>query len=220
MSLLKDNDPLLNINGASSLENLEKQILEAAADSPARGRDHRDHNRNNIVDSSKFQFDSRDDSFAALDSALEESAEGTQENKMYDMIISRVLNNPKIDKRTLLQKFISKIEMESNLNAGISSEISTIKELINKESSVTDDQLGGDHHAISQHTNNGHYRNIGHELKSLKQSKEHHGGKDQAQSMKLIKANKGSLDASAAAGQAEQEDSEIMLNVPSETMAG
>ena len=52
---------------------------------------------------------------------------------MYDMIISRVLNNPKIDKRTLLQKFISKIEMESNLNAGISSEISTIKELINKE---------------------------------------------------------------------------------------
>ena len=128
---------------------------------------------------------------------------------MYDMIISRVLNNPKIDKRTLLQKFISKIEMESNLNAGISSEISTIKELINKE-----DQLGNQH-AISQHTtnNNGH-----HEMQSLKQSKDQHAGKDQAQSMKLIKANKGSLDAAAGAG--EQEDSEIMLNVPSETMAG
>ena len=67
MSLLKDNDPLSN-NGAS-MENLEKQILEAAADSPVR--------ENNIGDSSKFQFDSRDDSFAALDSAQDESHEGT-----------------------------------------------------------------------------------------------------------------------------------------------
>ena len=78
---------------------------------------------------------------------------------MYDVIISKVLNNPKIDKRTLLQKFISKIEMESNMNAGISSEISTIKEFINRDESAQ--QLG------SHKTDNGR------DKKSLKKSKEH-----------------------------------------------
>lgn len=103
--------------------------MEAAADSPSRyGEASKMH-----IDSSKFQFDSRDDSFAAVDSALDDQ-EGGSESNMYDLIISRVLNNPKIDKRTLLQKFISKIEMESNMNAGISSEINAIKLLINKDS--------------------------------------------------------------------------------------
>ena len=50
------------------------------------------------------------------------------ENKMYDVIISKVLSNPKIDKRTLLQKFISRMEMESNIQKGsLSSELSQIK---------------------------------------------------------------------------------------------
>jgi len=43
---------------------------------------------------------------------------------MYDILISKVLSNPRIDKKTLLQKFISKIEMESNMNNGMSSELS------------------------------------------------------------------------------------------------
>ena len=65
------------------------------------------------------------------------------------MIISRVLNNPKIDKRTLLQKFISRIEMESDLNnAGINSEISTIKEFINKEH---DDGDSSNHQPAADH---------------------------------------------------------------------
>ena len=46
-----------------------------------------------------------------------------------------MLGNPRIDKRTLLQKFISKIEMESNMNAGLSSELSQIKKLMSKDSS-------------------------------------------------------------------------------------
>lgn len=76
--------------------------MEAAADSPSR-----DGGVSKInIDSSKFQFDSRDDSFAAVDSALDDQ-EGGSESNMYDLIISRVLSNPKIDKRTLLQKFIS-----------------------------------------------------------------------------------------------------------------
>ena len=50
---------------------------------------------------------------------------------MYDRIISKVLSNPRIDKRTLLQKFISKIEMESNMmNGGLASELSQIKKMM------------------------------------------------------------------------------------------
>ena len=52
------------------------------------------------------------------------SRDEESDNKMYDLIISKVMSNPRIDKRTLLKKFISKIEMESNNNAGLSSELS------------------------------------------------------------------------------------------------
>ena len=83
---------------------------------------------------SEFKLDSNDNSFAAL--ALDDhQADDESEAKMYDMIISKVLGNPRIDKRTLLQKFISKIEMESNMNTGLSSELSHIKKLMSKDSS-------------------------------------------------------------------------------------
>ena len=68
-----------------------------------------------------FQFDSRDDSFPVMDLG---AADEETENKLYDQIISKVLNNPRIDKKTLLQRFISKIELESNVNAGLSEELS------------------------------------------------------------------------------------------------
>ncbi len=58
---------------------------------------------------------------------------------MYDVIISKVLSNPRIDKRTLLQKFISKIELESNLNENLSSELSAIKGLINSSKEGLED---------------------------------------------------------------------------------
>ena len=44
-------------------------------------------------------------------------AEDTADSKLYDNIIQKIIDNPKIDKRTLMQRFIAKIEMESN-NAG------------------------------------------------------------------------------------------------------
>ena len=71
---------------------------------------------------------------------------------MYDAIIAKVLANPRIDKRTLLQKFISKIEMESNVQAGISEELSQIKQMISKQSSESKSNLAQNHkpHAVSQ----------------------------------------------------------------------
>ena len=100
MSLLKDNTISNNQHhvNAASMKNLEKQILEAAADSPSRDGNNASKMQ---MDSSKFQFDSRDDSFAAVDSIVDENEAGSESN-MYDLIISRVLSNPKIDKRTLL----------------------------------------------------------------------------------------------------------------------
>jgi len=56
---------------------------------------------------------------------------------MYDILISKVLSNPRIDKRTLLQKFISKIELESNMNnIGLASELSQIKKMMSNESTT------------------------------------------------------------------------------------
>ena len=81
----------------------------------------------------KFQLDSKEDSLSVIESQLREEEE-QGENKVYDLIISKVLNDPRIDKRTLLQKFISKIEMESNMNSGLASELSQIKRLMEKES--------------------------------------------------------------------------------------
>lgn len=70
-----------------------------------------------------FPFDSQD-SIAGMDSLLEES-----ESKMYDIIISKLINNPKIDKRALIQRFITKIEMESNNSGQLASELNQIKSL-------------------------------------------------------------------------------------------
>lgn len=65
---------------------------------------------------------------------------------MYDKIISKVLSNPRIDKRTLLKKFISKIEMESNvMNGGLASELSQIKKMmLSNEYDASEDQLSAE----------------------------------------------------------------------------
>ncbi len=62
---------------------------------------------------------------------------------MYDLIISKVMSNPRIDKRTLLRKFISKIEMESNNNTGLSSELSQIKKMMEKEPTDPEQIING-----------------------------------------------------------------------------
>ena len=109
-------------NNASSIEGLEQQLLAVAADSPSSKK------------AKEFQFDSRDDSFVVADS---QNADEEDENKMYDILISKVLSNPRIDKRTLLQKFISKIELESNMNnIGLASELSQIKKMMSNESTT------------------------------------------------------------------------------------
>ena len=103
--------------------------MEAMESPPRKGQNMQEvHKR---IDS-EFKLDSNDNSFAAMDLP---QADDESEAKMYDMIISKVLANPRIDKRTLLQKFISKIEMESNMNTGLSSELSHIKKLMSKDSS-------------------------------------------------------------------------------------
>jgi len=72
-----------------------------------------------------------------------ESGDLEGEDKMYDFSIAKVMSNPRIDKRTLLQKFISKIEMESNMHAGLSSELSQIKHMIAKEPTDADSIING-----------------------------------------------------------------------------
>ncbi len=62
---------------------------------------------------------------------------------MYDLIISKVMSNPRIDKRTLLRKFISKIEMESNNISGLSSELSQIKKMMEKEPTDPEQIING-----------------------------------------------------------------------------
>lgn len=77
---------------------------------------------------------------------------------MYDVIISKVLSNPRIDKKTLLQKFISKIEMESHMGQGLSDELSQIKRLLEGGNGTSFESVeminhsGADHrqHAVSQ----------------------------------------------------------------------
>lgn len=51
-------------------------------------------------------------------------AEDTVDSQLYDKIIQKIIDNPKIDKRTLMQRFIVKIEMESNNAGGIVEELS------------------------------------------------------------------------------------------------
>ena len=55
---------------------------------------------------------------------------------MYDAIIQKLIGNPRIDKKTLIQRFIAKIELESNISGNMmSSELSQIKNLINETDS-------------------------------------------------------------------------------------
>jgi len=70
-----------------------------------------------------------------------------QENKLYDMIISKVLSNPRIDKKTLLQKFICKLEMESNIlkGGGLSDELAQIKRMMAKDPTDADQIIKNDH---------------------------------------------------------------------------
>ena len=98
----------------NSMDGLEKQLLDGV-----------DSHKSSVkaVEKSGFPFDSQD-SIVGMDSILEES-----ESKMYDMIISKLINNPKIDKRTLIQRFITKIEMESNNSGQLASELNQIKSL-------------------------------------------------------------------------------------------
>ena len=118
----------------SSIEGLEQQLL-AVVDSPSR------QNAGLQGVSSKFPFDSRSDSLnGGLGIDSNSLGDEDSEAKMYDVIISKVLSNPRIDKKTLLRKFISKIEMESNIGGGLSDELSHIKKMIDnqgiKESSI------------------------------------------------------------------------------------
>ena len=57
-------------------------------------------------------------------------AEDTADSQLYDKIIQKIIDNPKIDKRTLMQRFIVKIEMESNNAGGIAEELSQIKKFV------------------------------------------------------------------------------------------
>jgi hypothetical protein len=54
-------------------------------------------------------------------------ADDTADSKLYDKIIQKIINNPKIDKRTLMQRFIAKIEMESNNVGSMADELNSIK---------------------------------------------------------------------------------------------
>ena len=78
-------------NSQNQSIDLERQILEGV-DSPRKstGTD------KNVGGKQGFPFDSQD-SIAGMDSLLEES-----ESKMYDIIISKLINNPRIDKRALI----------------------------------------------------------------------------------------------------------------------
>lgn len=71
----------------------------AAVDSPRDQNKILEEHKESIGNVNDFQFDSREESFAA---GVEFQNDEEGENKMYDMIISKVLSNPRIDKRTLL----------------------------------------------------------------------------------------------------------------------
>lgn len=59
-----------------------------------------------------------------------ESADGdeTGDSLIYDKIIQKIIENPKIDKKTLIQRFISRIELEQNIAA--TDELDQIKKLV------------------------------------------------------------------------------------------
>ena len=144
-SLLEDQ----HFGNDRSIEGLEQQLMEAVK-SPSREHVNNLDDKGVSLGGQDFQFDSRDASFVGIDSFNEEE----NENKMYDVIIQKVLSNPKIDKRTLLQKFISKIEMESNMQGGLASELSQIKKMMNdsttEEPELDTSNKNVKNHAVSQ----------------------------------------------------------------------
>ena len=101
----------------NSIDGLERQILEGV-DSPNKSTD-----KKLLGNKQGFPFDSQD-SITGMDSLIEES-----ESKMYDVIVSKLINNPRIDKRTLIQRFITKIEMESNNSGQLANDLNQIKHL-------------------------------------------------------------------------------------------
>ena len=40
---------------------------------------------------------------------------GANNSQVYDQIVDKLIDNPRIDKRTLFQKMIAKLELEQNL---------------------------------------------------------------------------------------------------------
>ena len=59
---------------------------------------------------------------------------GEIDNKVYDDIVSKIIEDPRIDKKTLIQKFIAKMEMESNISVQMTSELSQIKQIVADDS--------------------------------------------------------------------------------------
>ena len=63
-----------------------------------------------------------------------------------------MLGNPRIDKKTLLMKFISKMEMESNIGgAGLSDELSQIKKMINGDGDYSIESVDLNNHERNLH---------------------------------------------------------------------
>lgn len=124
MSMIHEKNDQIN-NSIDGM--LEKQILEGV-DSPDK-------------QNKKSTFDSQD-SILHGDALL---AEDTVDSKLYDKIIQKIIDNPKIDKRTLMQRFIAKIEMESNNVGTMADELNSIKQFMKglaNQNEKTDQILG------------------------------------------------------------------------------
>ena len=114
--MFKDSDTANN-----SIDGLEKQLLAASGVNESPDQVYQEPRQ-----AAKDSFD-----FYAQDSSMVGSEkEEDAENKMYDNIITKIIDNPKIDKKTLIQRFIAKLEMESNMSGKMASELSQIKNLM------------------------------------------------------------------------------------------
>ena len=52
------------------------------------------------------------------------------DSQLYDRIVQKLIDNPKINKKTLMQRFISRIEMESNNAGAMNDELNQIKKFV------------------------------------------------------------------------------------------
>ena len=83
--------------------------------------------RDSTLDEDKGFNSAIDDSLLQVDSIL--PGDESPDTKIYDAIISKLLENPRIDKKTLLHRFISKIESDSKDEADrMSEEMASLKE--------------------------------------------------------------------------------------------